>query len=207
LRVLCLHGLGPSGPAVFDGLRAAAGDELDLSAPPFPGWEGTPAATREDYRPSALARWAEAQVDGPFALVGFSWGGTVGLRVSPERLRALVLVDVGYQSSQDEPKSYEGLLAEYADVDFAPPEAVAAGFEGVGLEPATEALPNMRDIPVLLLAATVSHVERRADDLARFAETLPTAEIRSVEGAEHNILETAAGEAIPLIRDFLRRHA
>jgi pimeloyl-ACP methyl ester carboxylesterase len=35
-----------------------------------------------------------------FAVVGFSWGGTVGARIAPERLRALVLVlvDAGYQS-------------------------------------------------------------------------------------------------------------
>jgi pimeloyl-ACP methyl ester carboxylesterase len=103
--------------------------------------------------------------------------------------------------------TYEEALAEYADVDFAPPEAFAAGVEGVGLEPASAALHNVRDVPVLLLAATVPHVERRADDLVRFAETLPTAEIHSVEGAEHNVLETATAEAIPLIGDFLRRHA
>jgi pimeloyl-ACP methyl ester carboxylesterase len=192
---------------VFDGLRAAAGEELDFMAPPFPGWDGTPAAAREAYRPSALARWAEEQVDGPFGLVGFSWGGTVGLYVSPERLRALVLVDVGYQSQSGEPLTYEEALAEHADVDFAPPEVFAAGVEGVGLEPASAALHNVRDVPVLLLAATVPQVERRADDLARFAETLPTAEIHSVDGAEHNVLETAPEQAIPLITDFLRRHA
>jgi pimeloyl-ACP methyl ester carboxylesterase len=92
-------------------------------------------------------------------------------------------------------------------VDFASPEAVAAGFEGVGLERASAALHNVRAVPVLLLAATVPHVERRRDDLARFAETLPAAELHSVEGAEHNVLETAPDQAIPLVRDFLLRHA
>jgi pimeloyl-ACP methyl ester carboxylesterase len=146
-------------------------------------------------------------VEGPFALVGFSWGATVGLRISPERLRALALIDVGYQSGGDEPQGYGELLAECADADFAPPGAVAAGFEGVGLEPASAALENVRGLPVLLLAATVPHVERRPDDLARFAATLPGAEIKMIEGAEHNVLGTAPEEAIPLLMDFLRRRA
>jgi pimeloyl-ACP methyl ester carboxylesterase len=176
--------------------------------PPFPGWEGSPPATREGYRPSALARWAESLVDGPFSLVGFSWGGTVGLRVSRERLRALVLVDVGYQMPRDEPMpTWEELLADYADDELGPREMLAAANEGFLLEPANAALENARGLPVLLLAATVPPVERRADDLAGFAERLPGAEIVRVEGAEHNVLGTAPEAALPLVRDFLRRHA
>ncbi len=207
LTVLCLHGLGPRGPSAFEGLQAAVGDELDLQTPPFPGWEGTPTAAREAYRPSALARWAESQAAGTFALVGFSWGGTVGLRVAPDRLRALGLIDVGYQSRDDAPQSYEQLLARHADAGFAPPEAVASALEGIALEPDAGALACVRDIPVLLLAATVPYVERRAADVERFRETLPEAEVHLVEGAEHDVLGTAPGEAIPLLTDFLRRHA
>lgn len=97
----------------------------------MPGWEGTPAATPEDYLPSALARRIETIAsEKQFFVVGFSWGGTIGLRIAPTRLLGLVLVDVGYQSYPDEPKTYEELLLEYADADFAPPEAVAAGIVG-----------------------------------------------------------------------------
>jgi pimeloyl-ACP methyl ester carboxylesterase len=174
--------------------------------PPFPGWEGTPPASREGYRPSALARWAESLVDGPFALVGFSWGGTVGLRIARERLRAVVLVDVGYQSPRDEPvPTWDELLEEYADDELGPAEMLAAANEGFLLEPAAEGLDNVRGLPVLLLAATVPHVERREADLASFAERLPQAEIHRVEGAEHNVLGTAPEAALPLVFDFLRR--
>ena len=206
--VLCLHGFGPLGTGAFEGLRAAGGDEFRFVAPPFPGWEGTPAATREGYRPTALARWAESLVDGPFALVGFSWGGTVGLRVSRDRLRALVLVDVGYQTPRDEPTpTWNELLAHYADNELGPAEMLAAAAEGFLLEPATAALENARDIPVLLLVASVPHVERRVEDLARFAERLPAAEIHQIQGAEHNVLGTAPEAALPLVLDFLRRNS
>jgi pimeloyl-ACP methyl ester carboxylesterase len=174
----------------------------------MPGWEGTPAATREDYLPSALARRIETIVDEEqFFVVGFSWGGTVGLRIEPRRLLGLVLVDVGYQSYPDEPKTYEELLLEYADADFAPPEAVAAGMWGVAAEPAAEALRGVRDVPVLVLAATEPFVERRAHDIEQFRAALPHAEVHSIEQAEHNVLETAPAAAIPLIGDWLRGSA
>jgi pimeloyl-ACP methyl ester carboxylesterase len=146
-------------------------------------------------------------VDGPFALVGFSWGGNVGLRVARERLRALVLVDVGYQIPRGDPPRWEELLEEFSGADFASPEALAAGAEGSVLEPANEALENVRGIPVLLLAATVPYVERRAAELALFGERLPDADVHVVEGAEHNVLATAPDAALPVVRDFLLRHA
>jgi pimeloyl-ACP methyl ester carboxylesterase len=174
----------------------------------MPGWEGSAAAPREDYLPSGLARRVERLAgDECFFVVGFSWGGTVGLRVDPARLLGLALIDVGYQSYPDEPEPYEQLLADFADVDFAPPEAAAAGMWGVGAEPAADALPRMRDVPVLLLAATEPYVERRVTDLDAFRATLPHAEVQVVEGAEHNVLETRAAAAIPAIHDWLKRVA
>jgi pimeloyl-ACP methyl ester carboxylesterase len=174
----------------------------------MPGWEGSPAATREDYLPSALARRIETIArEEHFFVVGFSWGGTIGLRIEPRRLLGLVLVDVGYQSYPDEPKTYEELLLEYADADFAPPEAAAAGMWGVGAEPAAEALRSVRDVPVLLLAATEPFVERRAQDIERFQAVLPHAEVHLIEEADHNVLGTAPAAAIPLIGDWLRRAA
>jgi pimeloyl-ACP methyl ester carboxylesterase len=189
----------------------AAGDwvrDFRLLVPPMPGWLGTPAASREDYLPSALARRVEALAgDEPFFVVGFSWGGTIGLRIAPERLLGLVLVDVGYQSYPDEPSTYEDLLAEYGDADFAPPEAVASGFWGVGAEPADEALDNVREVPVLLLVATEPAVERRWSDVDAFRAAVPRADVQVIEGAEHNVLQTAPDEAIPRIGAWLRRVA
>jgi pimeloyl-ACP methyl ester carboxylesterase len=172
----------------------------------MPGWEGTSAAAREEYLPSALARRIEAIAgEERFFVVGFSWGGTIGLRIDPRRLLGLVLIDVGYQSYPDEPKTYEELLADYADADFASPAACAAGMWGVGVEPAAEVLENVRDVPVLLLVATEPFVERRGADLDAFRTALPHAEVHVVEGAEHNVLETAPETAIPSIGAWLRR--
>jgi pimeloyl-ACP methyl ester carboxylesterase len=145
--------------------------------------------------------------DEPFFAVGFSWGGTIALRIAPHRLLGLVLIDVGYQSYPGDAETYEDLLARYADAEFAPPEAVAAGFWGVGVEPAAEALHNVRDVPVLLLVATEPFVERRAADLEAFRTALPHAEVQVIEGAEHNVLESAPDEGIPVIGAWLRRVA
>jgi pimeloyl-ACP methyl ester carboxylesterase len=193
---------------VFDEATRAWETDFRVLVPPMPGWAGTAPAHREDYLPSALARRVESLAEEErFFVVGFSWGGTVGLRIDPSRLRGLVLIDVGYQSYPEEPRTYDELLEDFADVDFAPPEVAAAGMWGVGAEPATSALRRMSKVPVLLLVATEPHVERRVADVDAFRAALPHAEVQVVEGAEHNVLETAAGTAIPAIHAWLRRVA
>jgi pimeloyl-ACP methyl ester carboxylesterase len=191
---------------VFDEATRAWASDFRVLVPPMPGWAGTAPAKREESLPSALARRVESLADEErFFVVGFSWGGTVGLRIDPGHLLGLVLIDVGYQSYPEEPRTYDGLLEDFADTDFAPPEAAAAGMWGVGAEPAAEALPRLRYVPVLLLVATEPHVERRAADLDSFRATLPHAEVWVVKGAEHNVLETDPETAIPVIHAWLRR--
>ena len=49
------------------------------------------------------------------AFVGFSWGATVGVHLaaaSPERVRALVLLDGGYRDPHDEPDFADRGLGE-----------------------------------------------------------------------------------------------
>jgi pimeloyl-ACP methyl ester carboxylesterase len=204
--VVCLHGLGPAGPDVFAEATQAWQRDFRVLAPPMPGWAGTHAAERDDYLPSALARRVEELAGGePFFAVGFSWGGTVALRLDPRRLLGVVLVDVGYQTYDEPPPTYEELLARFADVDFAPPEAAAAGMWGVHVEPAAEALDSLAEVPTLLLAATEPRVERRAADLEAFRAALPHAEVQVVDGAEHDVLGTAPATAIPSIHAWLRR--
>lgn len=204
LTVVCLHGLGPAGPAVFDAAAAAWSRTFDMRVVPFPGFAGERPVSREEYLPSALARRLEAAVEVErFAVVGFSWGGTVGARISPTRLRALVLIDVGYQSEHGEPESYEQLLERYADVDGVAAEVAAGGFAGVALEPAQEALSGLDAVPILLLAATEPYVERRERDLARFRELAPHAKVQLCAGASHDVLNTAP-TTVGFIADWLR---
>jgi pimeloyl-ACP methyl ester carboxylesterase len=193
---------------VFDEARREWAADFRLLVPAMPGWLGTPAVPRDGYLPSALAQRVESMAgEERFFVVGFSWGGTIGLRIAPHRMLGLVLIDVGYQTYPDEPKTYEELLDEHADADFAPPEAVAGGLWGVGMEPAAEALDNIRQIPVLLLVATRPPVERRRSDVDAFRAVLPHAHVEAIEGAEHNVLETAPDRAIRLVGDWLRRVA
>jgi len=206
-----LHGLGPSGPGVVDAAGSIWSGEYGFRvlAPTLPGIGGSPALGRADYRPSRLAARVEAALDelevDRCALVGFSWGGTIGSRVDPGRLDALVLIDVGYQSYDDEPPTFEALLDEFAAADFADPAVVAAGFHGARAEPPLETLPAVAraGVPILLLAGTEPIVERRANDLDDFRRLVPTAEVRSVEGG-HNLLEDAPDETIPAIGEWLR---
>jgi pimeloyl-ACP methyl ester carboxylesterase len=178
-------------------------------APALPGFEGSAPAPLTDYLPSRLARIVidelESRGVSRFALVGFSWGGSIGCRIDPDRLDALVLLDIGYQTYAETP-TLEQRLAEFADADFADPTVVATAFHGVDVEPAVEALSALADsgIPVLLLVATEPHVERRAADLARFRASVPQAEVREVAGGEHNLLETRPQETIAAVGEWLR---
>jgi pimeloyl-ACP methyl ester carboxylesterase len=114
--VVFLHGLGALGPLGSDEpAEAWAARGLRVLAPDLPGFGGSAAVAREEYRPSRLARLLLRELPERFVLVGFSWGGTIGCHIAaqaPERVTALALVDVGYQSPKPDPKSYEELLEE-----------------------------------------------------------------------------------------------
>ena len=86
-----------------------------MLAPDLPGFGGSAAVAPEDYRPSRLAELLLYELPERFALVGFSWGGTIGCHIvarAPERVAALVLVDVGYQTPPPSSATYEELLEQ-----------------------------------------------------------------------------------------------
>lgn len=114
--VVFLHGLGFLGPRCSDEPGEAwAAHGFHVIAPDLPGFGGSAAVARHEYLPSRLARLLLGELPERFAVVGFSWGGTIGCHVvaqAPERVTALALVDTGYQSSPPEPASYETLLEQ-----------------------------------------------------------------------------------------------
>lgn len=114
--VVFLHGLGPLGPRGSDEpAEAWAARGFRVLAPDLPGFGGSPAVSTEDYRPSRLARLLLGELPERLALVGFSWGGTIGCHLvaqAPDRVTALVLVDVGYQAPPVDPVSYEQQLEQ-----------------------------------------------------------------------------------------------
>ena len=206
-----LHGLGPLGPAVADDAAPVWAETYGFRVvvPALPGFAGSPATELDDYRPSRLARIVsldlEARGIDRFAVVGFSWGATIGCRVDPDRLIALVLLDIGYQTYDTRP-TLEQRVAEFAHADFADPVIVGTAFHGVDVEPAADALPGVvaAGVPVLLLAATEPHVERRAADLARFCQRFPAVDVREISGAQHNLLATQPEATIPAVGEWLR---
>ena len=126
-----LHGLGLLGPNVTaEPAEAWASSGFRVIAPDLPGFGGSSAVAPEGYLPSALARELLHVLPDRFALVGFSWGGTIGCHMvaqAADRISALCLVDVGYQTPPADPASYEDQLArardEDADMRFSSPEA------------------------------------------------------------------------------------
>ena len=112
--VVFLHGLGVLGPRGSDEpAEAWAARGFRVLAPDLPGFGGSAAVEPDDYRPSRLAQLLLRDLPERFALVGFSWGGTIGCHIvaqAPQRVTALALVDVGYQTPPAAPKSYEEQL-------------------------------------------------------------------------------------------------
>jgi pimeloyl-ACP methyl ester carboxylesterase len=210
--VVFLHGFGPSGPGVVDAAAPVWADDyrFRVLAPALPGFGESVPGDPAHALPSELARHVEAALTelgvDRFALVGFSWGGTIGCRISTHRLTGLVLLDVGYQYDRGDPPSLEERLAEMAEIDFADPEFAAAAFHGTDREPPRDSFADLLDarVPVLLLSATEPHVDRRETDLARCREALPHADVREIAGAEHNLLGSAPGETIPAVGEWLR---
>ncbi len=77
--VVFLHGLGVLGPRASDEpAEAWASRGFHVIAPDLPGFGGSDAVTPEEYRPSKLAAILLRTLPERFALVGFSWGGTIG---------------------------------------------------------------------------------------------------------------------------------
>ena len=132
--VVFLHGLGVLGPRGSDEpAEAWAARGLRVLAPDLPGFGGSAAVSPDDYRPSRLAKLLLRELPERFAVVGFSWGGTIGCHLvaqAPERVLGLALVDVGYQTPKADPASYEEQLeqarAENEGMRFADAEAVLA---------------------------------------------------------------------------------
>lgn len=132
--VVFLHGLGVLGPRVSDGpAEAWAAHGFRVLAPDLPGFGGSAAVSPEGYRPSRLAELLLHEFPERFALVGVSWGGTIGCHIvarAPERVTALALVDVGYQAPPPSPATYEELLeqarGERAGMRFADADAFLA---------------------------------------------------------------------------------
>lgn len=103
--VVLWHALGPFQSGAYGGeVAAGLADEYGLRviAPDGPGFGESPALPADAYRPSALADLAAKLIPAESCdWIGASWGGTVGCWFAEryrERLRRLVLLDVGYQA-------------------------------------------------------------------------------------------------------------
>jgi len=91
---------------------------LHVVAPDPPGHGASPAGDADSFRPTRLAEAAAELLDGlgiaRTALLGFSWGGRVGVWFAarfPQRVSALALVEGGHHGSRA-PSGLEAAIAE-----------------------------------------------------------------------------------------------
>jgi pimeloyl-ACP methyl ester carboxylesterase len=168
-----------------------------------PGLGETPGVDVEGFRPSGLARLVVRLLDAlgleRVAFAGASWGGFIGCRLavlSPERLRALVLLDGGHSDIEPEGSLEEwtavarGMETPFPDVD-----AAGAAIWGLAREPVSETWAALAGVPVLMLAAG-----RRPE---RFADAVGHAHVRVVPDAGHDVLGEAPDYVAAAVGDWL----
>ena len=190
----------------FAGLarRLAGLHGLRVFALDGPGFGESPVLPPERYRPSLLADLVPALLDAleieRVDFVGASWGGTVGCFVAERhanRMRRLVLLDVGYQAPM-EPAPLETWIGHAAGRDDGvPPDVRGAILWGVALEPPSAAQLARTGLPVLLLTATEPEVDDDAIDA--FRAELPSAEVRAIPGASHDVVGDAEADVASAI--------
>jgi pimeloyl-ACP methyl ester carboxylesterase len=210
--LVCWHmlGAGQSGERLA-GLASRLVDDYGLRvfALDGPGFGKSPALPADRYRPSLLADLVPRLLDAlelqRVDFLGASWGGTIGCFVAERhraRLRRLVLLDVGYQAPLDRAPLETWISRAAERDDGVPAELRGAILWGVAREPPSATQLANVEIPVLLLTAT----EPRADDaaVAAFRSALPTADVREISGASHDLVRDAEPRVASVVGSWLR---
>jgi pimeloyl-ACP methyl ester carboxylesterase len=190
--LLYVHGLGSAGPTSAEEAGPRWGAQgFRVVAPAAPGWFDSPLLPEEEYALSRLAARVLDTVDEPPVLVGFSWGGHIGVHAPPERLRGLVLLDGGYFDTEKRPEDELEERFRRARV-------------GIRAEQPSTAWPRLAasGLPVLLLT--------RDDDVPPrpepFLAQVPQTELHVLPGADHHILRSVRDEAIELVATWAAGH-
>lgn len=111
------HGLGPlvSGAYGRELAPALLGRGWRVLAPDAPGCGRSPARDPAAYGLDDIADLLLASAEGPVALIGHSWGGSLAVAAAarrPELVTALVLLDAGHRDARDRPGFVDASLEE-----------------------------------------------------------------------------------------------
>lgn len=99
--LLLLHGLGGTG-AVWDGLRETLPAAVEVVTPDLPGHGTAAPLPTYSFRTLADAVSAELEPDRPYAVLGHSLGGVVGLELARTGLPVTVVVGLGIKVAWSE---------------------------------------------------------------------------------------------------------
>ena len=110
--IVCLHGLAGNGFYSFGELAPHLKEKFHLIILDSPGHGKTVAFPKvDDYLFSRLATWlhgiVEEIVQGPFYILGHSWGADSALHFAkfyPERVLGLIMLDGGFTFPQNQPE-------------------------------------------------------------------------------------------------------
>jgi pimeloyl-ACP methyl ester carboxylesterase len=196
-------GLDASGRMLDEVAPRIAAHGFHVVAVDGPGFGDSPGLPADGYRVAALAGLVHRLVATldlePIVFMGHSWGGAIAVRYAeqhPDQVRALVLLDSGHIDYADLPdvdggRTAEAWIAEARARDERNAEARGLAMRGL-TDRIGDAWPVIEEhaIPTLLLLATEEpHVSQNRAHVARFAEAVPSAEVRWVDGAGHGLLE------------------
>jgi pimeloyl-ACP methyl ester carboxylesterase len=207
--VLFVHGAGDDGGHA-EPLGRGLADARRLVAPDAPGHGRSPRAEPEAYAPSRIVALLAGLLDElaieSAALVGFSWGASIGCHFAaryPGRARSLVLLEGGHIDFQDIGDFDAAAIPAGDDVQ------VALG-RGLVREPvvATYAALRERSVPVLLITALRDEAMQQlvVDPLARLGRKVPQAKVARVAARSHDLLASDDGTVVSVVCDWLLAH-
>lgn len=110
--IICLHGLAGNGLYSFGELVSLLQEDFHLILLDNPGHGKTASfPNEEDYWFSNLAMWVdratEKIVEGPFYIMGHSWGADIALHYTrhfPDKILGLILLDGAFTFPQNQPE-------------------------------------------------------------------------------------------------------
>lgn len=150
------------------------------------------------------------QTPGPISLIGLSLGALLALNYTiehPGKVQSLVLIAVQYKESQTFAKLEKKILDILPEAFFSE-ELGLSKQESIQLENSLKHLDFSSDLekissPTLILCGEKDRLNKRA--AKELAQKIPSAELKFVKGAGHEVNKYAPQELANILNEFLQK--